>query len=178
VSIGDEREDSWVSAVAWNFGALGSGSRLLCSKTDRPVAVNISTASRVGFEHRCSTVAPSLKLNETSRGSARTVEPVLLFLFSVYPSLQQHSVRLSLLYAMEARSIVSIVGTAVSLGDVVRKCIAGLNFLKTTYDEDEDEDYDDPPQIISTIIDQLSMVQTTLTQHSTWNQPKYSHNPR
>ncbi|KAI0972155.1 hypothetical protein F4678DRAFT_471749 [Xylaria arbuscula] len=57
---------------------------------------------------------------------------------------------------MDPASIVQIIGTAVSLGDVVVKCIAGLRMLKSKYHE--------APLVISTIIGQLYMVQSALDQ--------------
>jgi hypothetical protein len=71
---------------------------------------------------------------------------------------------------MDPLSIVSIVGTAVSLGDVIIKCITGLSSLKTKYH--------DAPLVVSTIIGQLYMVQAALSQLSTWNKPEYAHDPR
>ncbi|KAI1290598.1 G-protein alpha subunit-domain-containing protein [Xylaria venustula] len=71
---------------------------------------------------------------------------------------------------MDPASIVQIVGTAISLGDVVVKCIAGLRTLKSKYHE--------APLLISTIIGQLYMVQLALDQLAIWNNPKYDRDPR
>ncbi|KAI1365484.1 hypothetical protein F5Y08DRAFT_303741 [Xylaria arbuscula] len=71
---------------------------------------------------------------------------------------------------MDPATIVQIVGTAVSLGDVVIKCIAGLRTLKSKYH--------DAPLIISTIIGQLYMVQAALDQLAKWNRPERDRDPR
>ncbi|KAJ2979931.1 hypothetical protein NUW58_g7079 [Xylaria curta] len=71
---------------------------------------------------------------------------------------------------MDPVTIVQIVGTAVSFGDVVIKCIAGLRLLKTKYH--------DAPLVISTIIGQLYMVQSALDQLARWNKPEHAYDPR
>ncbi|KAI8946034.1 G-protein alpha subunit-domain-containing protein [Xylaria longipes] len=71
---------------------------------------------------------------------------------------------------MDPVSIVQIIGTAVSLGDVVLKCISRLHSLKAKYH--------DAPLIISTITGQLHMVQAALDQLSIWNKPEYGRHPR
>jgi hypothetical protein len=71
---------------------------------------------------------------------------------------------------MDPLSIVSIVSTAVSLGDVILRCITGLSALKTKYH--------DAPLTITTIVGQLYMVQAALTQLSTWNRPEHCRSPR
>ncbi|KAI0537271.1 hypothetical protein GGR58DRAFT_354493 [Xylaria digitata] len=64
-------------------------------------------------------------------------------------------------YQMDPGSIFQIVGTAVSLGDVVIKCIVGLKSLKSKYH--------DTPLVISTIIGQLYIVQSALDELAMWN---------
>ncbi|KAI1356966.1 G-alpha-domain-containing protein [Xylaria sp. FL0043] len=71
---------------------------------------------------------------------------------------------------MDPVSIVQIVGTAVSLGDVVIKCIVGLRSLKNKYH--------DAPLVVSTIIGQLYMVQSALDQLAIWNKPEHGRDPR
>ncbi|KAI0862731.1 hypothetical protein F4860DRAFT_512698 [Xylaria cubensis] len=71
---------------------------------------------------------------------------------------------------MDPASIVQIIGTAVSLGDVVLKCISRLHSLKAKYH--------DAPLIICTITGQLYMVQAALDQLKIWNKPEYGCDPR
>ncbi|KAI0817940.1 G-alpha-domain-containing protein [Xylaria sp. FL0064] len=71
---------------------------------------------------------------------------------------------------MDPVSIIQIVGTAVSLGDVVIKCIVGLRSLKNKYH--------DAPLVVSTIIGQLYMVQSALDQLAIWNKPEHGRDPR
>ncbi|KAI0411931.1 G-alpha-domain-containing protein [Xylaria grammica] len=71
---------------------------------------------------------------------------------------------------MDPATIVQIVGTAVSLGDVVIKCIVGLRSLKSKYH--------DAPLVVSTIIGQLYMVQSALDQLAIWNKPEHGRDPR
>ncbi|KAI0444139.1 G-protein alpha subunit-domain-containing protein [Xylaria telfairii] len=71
---------------------------------------------------------------------------------------------------MDPASIVQIVGTALSLGDVVIKCLAGLRSLKNKYH--------DAPLFISTIIGQLYMVQSALDQLAIWSKPEHGRDPR
>ncbi|KAI1742300.1 hypothetical protein F4680DRAFT_45982 [Xylaria scruposa] len=71
---------------------------------------------------------------------------------------------------MDPASIVQIIGTAVSLGDVVLKCISRLHSLKAKYH--------DAPLIICTITGQLYMVQAALDQLRIWNKPEYGRDPR
>lgn len=71
---------------------------------------------------------------------------------------------------MDPLSIVSLLGTAVSLGDVVLRCITGLNTLKSKYH--------DAPLLITTMIGQLYMVQTALERLSEWTQPGFGNDPR
>ncbi|KAI0553052.1 hypothetical protein F4679DRAFT_33568 [Xylaria curta] len=71
---------------------------------------------------------------------------------------------------MDPASIVQIIGTAVSLGDVVLKCISRLHSLKAKYH--------DAPLIICTITGQLYMVQAALDQLRIWSKPEYGRNPR
>lgn len=71
---------------------------------------------------------------------------------------------------MDPVTIVQIVGTAVSLGDVVVKCITRLSTLK--------QKYLDAPIHLHTMIGQLYMVQTALDQLSTWNETGNHRHPR
>jgi hypothetical protein len=71
---------------------------------------------------------------------------------------------------MDPASIVQLVGTAVSLGDVVISCIKRLHSLKAKYH--------DAPLVIATITGQLYMVQAALDQLKIWNKPEYERNPR
>ncbi|KAI0424573.1 G-protein alpha subunit-domain-containing protein [Xylaria sp. FL1042] len=71
---------------------------------------------------------------------------------------------------MDPVTIVQIVGTAVSLGDVVIKCIVGLRSFKNRYH--------DAPLVVSTIIGQLYMVQSALDQLAIWNKPEHARDPR
>ncbi|KAF2690642.1 hypothetical protein K458DRAFT_61362 [Lentithecium fluviatile CBS 122367] len=71
---------------------------------------------------------------------------------------------------MDPATIFQIVGTAVSLGDVVLKCITGLSSLKTKYH--------DAPIHISTMIGQLYIVQTALDQLSVSNGAENDRHPR
>jgi hypothetical protein len=71
---------------------------------------------------------------------------------------------------MDPVTIFQIVGTAVSLGDVVVKCITGLSALKTSYH--------DAPMHISTMIGQLYIVRTALDQLSVWNKGENDRDPR
>ncbi|KAI1847810.1 hypothetical protein JX266_006305 [Neoarthrinium moseri] len=71
---------------------------------------------------------------------------------------------------MDPVSIFQIVSSAVSLGDVVVKCITRLSSLKSKYH--------DAPIILSTMIGQLYMVQVAIEQLSEWSKPERSHDPR
>jgi hypothetical protein len=71
---------------------------------------------------------------------------------------------------MDPVTIFQIVGTAVSLGDIVVKCITRLSSLKSKYH--------DAPIHISTMIGQLYIVQTALDQLSVWNRAENDRNPR
>ncbi|KAJ8124703.1 hypothetical protein O1611_g8936 [Lasiodiplodia mahajangana] len=71
---------------------------------------------------------------------------------------------------MDPISIIQIVGSVVSLGDTVFKCIAGLRSLKNKY-------YD-APLVISTIVGQLHLVQSALDELAIWNKPEHQCDPR
>lgn len=71
---------------------------------------------------------------------------------------------------MDPVTLVQIIGSVVSLGDVVLKCIVGLRSLKNKYH--------DAPLVISTLIGQLYMVQSALDQLERWNQPEHECDPR
>ncbi|KAI1868106.1 uncharacterized protein JN550_006594 [Neoarthrinium moseri] len=71
---------------------------------------------------------------------------------------------------MDPVSIFQIVSSAVSLGDVVVKCITRLSSLKSKYH--------DAPIILSTMIGQLYMVQVAIEQLSEWSKAERSHDPR
>jgi len=71
---------------------------------------------------------------------------------------------------MDPVTIFQVVGAAVSLGDVVLKCITGLSTLKTKFH--------DAPIHISTMIGQLYIVQTALDQLSVWNKAENDRDPR
>lgn len=71
---------------------------------------------------------------------------------------------------MDPVTIVQIVRTAVSLSDVVIKCIVGLRELKRKY-------YN-APLVVSTIIGQLDMAKAALDQLAKWNKPERDRDPR
>lgn len=63
---------------------------------------------------------------------------------------------------MDPITLFQIVGAAVSLGDVVVKCISGLTAFKTKFH--------DAPVHVSTMIGQLHIVQIALLKLAGWNQ--------
>ncbi|KAI0146143.1 G-alpha-domain-containing protein [Xylariaceae sp. FL1272] len=71
---------------------------------------------------------------------------------------------------MDPVSLLQVVGAAVSLGDLVVKCIAGLSSLKAKYH--------DAPLVVSTMIGQLYMVKAALDQLSAWKNPDLGRDPR
>ncbi|KAI1073878.1 G-protein alpha subunit-domain-containing protein [Whalleya microplaca] len=71
---------------------------------------------------------------------------------------------------MDPASVFQIVGTVISISDVVFKCIKRLNTLKTKYR--------DAPMLISTLIGQLSIIETALEQLSAWKTQELGKNPR
>ncbi|KAI1826652.1 G-protein alpha subunit-domain-containing protein [Xylaria intraflava] len=71
---------------------------------------------------------------------------------------------------MDPATIFQIVGTVISLGDVVIKCISKLSAIKAQYH--------DAPLIITAIIGQLHMVKAAQDQLSPLNTPSLSHDPR
>jgi hypothetical protein len=71
---------------------------------------------------------------------------------------------------MDPVTIFQIVGAAVSLGDVVLKCITKLSSIKTKYQQ--------APIHLSTMIGQLYIVKTALDQLSVWNKPQNDRDPR
>ncbi|KAI8628515.1 G-protein alpha subunit-domain-containing protein [Xylariaceae sp. FL1651] len=71
---------------------------------------------------------------------------------------------------MDPVTIVQIVGTVVSLGDVVLRCITTLSSLKSKYS--------DAPLLISTVVGQLYMVQAALDRLSALDSPTLSREPR
>ncbi|KAI1327987.1 G-protein alpha subunit-domain-containing protein [Xylariaceae sp. FL0255] len=71
---------------------------------------------------------------------------------------------------MDPGDLFQIVATAVSIGEVVIKCIKCLRTLKSKYH--------DAPLIVSTLIGQLYMVQSALDQLSVWNNEEHGSDPR
>ncbi|KAI0100763.1 G-alpha-domain-containing protein [Nemania sp. FL0031] len=67
---------------------------------------------------------------------------------------------------MDPITIGQIIGSAVSLGNVVLKCIAGMRSLK--------QRYYDAPLVFSTIVGQLYMVHSALDQLAVWNKPEHA----
>ncbi|RYP92006.1 hypothetical protein DL770_001861 [Monosporascus sp. CRB-9-2] len=71
---------------------------------------------------------------------------------------------------MDPATIVQIVGTVVSIGDVVIRCINRLSSIKTKYH--------DAPMLLSTLIGQLFIVKAALDQLSYWKSRDLSTDPR
>ncbi|KAI0975445.1 G-protein alpha subunit-domain-containing protein [Xylaria arbuscula] len=71
---------------------------------------------------------------------------------------------------MDPVTIFQIVGTVVSLGDVVIKCIARLSTLKAQFH--------DAPIIVTSMIGQLHMVKIAQDQLSILNSPAFTNHPR
>jgi len=71
---------------------------------------------------------------------------------------------------MDPFSIFHVVGTAVSLSDVVIKSLVKLNSIRTTYHK--------CPLLVSTMIGQLYIVQSALDRLSVWNKPQQDRDPR
>ncbi|KAI8951236.1 G-protein alpha subunit-domain-containing protein [Xylaria longipes] len=71
---------------------------------------------------------------------------------------------------MDPATIFQIVGTVVSLGDVVIKCITRLSALKAQFH--------DAPIIVTSMIGQLHMVKIAQDQLSPLNSPRFGHGPR
>ncbi|KAJ2985846.1 hypothetical protein NUW58_g5317 [Xylaria curta] len=71
---------------------------------------------------------------------------------------------------MDPVTIVQVVGTVVSLGDVVVRCIAGLSALKAQFH--------DAPLILTSMIGQLHMVKIAQSQLSPLNSSRFGHDPR
>ena len=71
---------------------------------------------------------------------------------------------------MDPITIFQIVGAAISMGDLVLKCLAKLSALKAKYRN--------VSLNISTIIGQLYMVQAAINELETWNKSGYGRDPR
>ncbi|KAI0429889.1 G-protein alpha subunit-domain-containing protein [Xylaria sp. FL1042] len=71
---------------------------------------------------------------------------------------------------MDPATIFQIVGTVVSLGDVVIRCITRLSALKAQFH--------DAPIIVTSMIGQLHMVKIAQDQLSPLNSPNFAHDPR
>ncbi|KAI1742359.1 G-protein alpha subunit-domain-containing protein [Xylaria scruposa] len=71
---------------------------------------------------------------------------------------------------MDPATILQIVGTVMSLGDVVIKCITRLSALKAQFH--------DAPIIVTSMIGQLHMVKIAQDQLSPLTSPKFNHDPR
>lgn len=71
---------------------------------------------------------------------------------------------------MDPATVFQIVGTVVSLGDVVIKCIAGLSALKAKFH--------DAPLIVTSMIGQLHMVKIAQEQLSPLNSPRFNRDQR
>ncbi|KAK5625187.1 hypothetical protein RRF57_000903 [Xylaria bambusicola] len=71
---------------------------------------------------------------------------------------------------MDPATIFQIVGTVLSLGDVVIRCITRLSALKAQFH--------DAPIIVTSMIGQLHMVKIAQDQLSTLNSPTFTHDPR
>lgn len=71
---------------------------------------------------------------------------------------------------MDPASIFQIVGTAISISEVVFRCINRLSVLK--------DKYQDAPMLLSTLIGQLYIIQAALDQLSAWNSQDLDRDPR
>ncbi|KAK8031386.1 hypothetical protein PG990_001120 [Apiospora arundinis] len=71
---------------------------------------------------------------------------------------------------MDPISIFQVVGTAVSLSEVVVKSLVKLNSIRTRYHK--------CPLLVSTMIGQLYIVQSALNRLSAWNNPEQTQDPR
>ncbi|KAI2615187.1 hypothetical protein GGR54DRAFT_301197 [Hypoxylon sp. NC1633] len=71
---------------------------------------------------------------------------------------------------MDPLTVIQIVGTVISVGDVVIRCITRLSSLKAKYH--------DAPIVVSTMMGQLYMVQTALDQLSVLESPELYRSPR
>ncbi|KAI0181073.1 G-protein alpha subunit-domain-containing protein [Hypoxylon sp. FL1284] len=71
---------------------------------------------------------------------------------------------------MDPATILQLVGTAMSISDVVFRCIKDLSALKAKYR--------DAPLLLSTLIGQLYIVQTALDKLSAWKSQDFKRDPR
>ncbi|KAI3322669.1 G-protein alpha subunit-domain-containing protein [Xylariaceae sp. AK1471] len=75
-----------------------------------------------------------------------------------------------LVHIMDPVTILQVVGTVVSFGDAVLRCISKLSSLKAQYH--------DAPIIVTSMIGQLHMVKIAQDQLSCMNLPGFNHDPR